>query len=238
MASEKVYKFTDPAKPAKNLIVMLKIEIFFAVLGIFGILNSTRVLIGIKNDDFSSEEEMLAVAERSDMIVLILGLTQVLLAIIILIIFLRWMYRAAANNFAWGIENISQKPHWGWINYIIPFWFLFKPYQFLREIWNAVEFDKSNPAAWKNLPGPKCLKVYWICFIVGRVLDKTIRTMQKGKDLPIEKLIALNNLSVLSSIIEITLGVALIMLVSGIMARQLQYCRKLAGQNCETELLQ
>ena len=237
MSKEKVYQFTDPTKPAKSLIVMLKIEIIFAVISIIARLNASRVLLNIKNGNFSSEEEMVSAAERIDKIGMFIAGIDVLIGIIVLIIFIRWMYRAAANNFAWGIENISQKPHWCWINFIIPIWFLFKPYYFFREMWNAVEFDGADPEAWKNLPAPKCLKMYWICFIVRLIFNQIISRMEKGKDLSIDTLIAISNLCIVTTIVEIALDVALIMLVSGIMARQLQYWSKL-NQHVLTEISQ
>ena len=237
MASAKVYKLTDPTKPAKSLIVMLKIEIIFTVTAIIAKLYSTRVLFDINNAEFPSDEAMMSAVDRSDMIVNVNGYIQLLLSLIILVTCFRWMYRAAANNHAWGIENISQKPHWCWINFIIPVWSLFRPYHFFCEIWNATEFNKADPAAWKNLPGPKCLKVYWTCFIAGRILDKIIRTMNRGIDLSIEQLIAVNNLSILSCLIGIVTNAAFIMLVSGIMTRQLQYRSILEEQNAAKETL-
>ena len=231
---EKVYKFTDPAKPAKSLIFLLKLEIVFALAAVISSLNELRVLVGIKNNSFASEEAMLSAANRSDLIERIIGSAQILLAGIILIVFLRWMYRAAANNHAWKIENITQKPHWGWINFIIPVWSLFKPYEFFREIWNAVEFDKSESAAWKKLPAPKCLKIFWACFIISGSLGRAAFKMALKAE-TVESLITVNSLSMLNELLDIVQDMALIALIAGIMTRQIQYCRKLAEQNCEAE---
>ena len=226
----KVYKLTDPAKPAKSLIFLLKLEIVFALTAVISSLNELRVLVGIKNNSFASEEAMLSAADRSDLIQALIGSAQILLAGIILIVFLRWMYRAAANNRAWGIENITQKPHWGWINFIIPVWSLFKPYEFFREIWNAVEFDKSEPAAWKKLPAPKRLKIFWACFIIGNILGRAAFKMARKAE-TVESLITVNSLSMLDDLLDIVQDMALIALVAGIMTRQAAYSKKLAEES-------
>ena len=236
MAKEKIYKLTDPAKPAKSLIFLLKLEIVFALIAVISSLNGLRVLVGIKNNSFASKEAMTAAADQSDLIEMIVGAAQILLAGIILIVFLRWMYRAAANNRAWGIENITQKPHWGWINFIIPVWSLFKPYEFFREIWNAVVFDKSEPAAWKKLPAPKCLKIFWACFIISGFLGRAAFKMALKAE-TVESLITVNSLNMLNDLLDIVQDMALITLIAGIMTRQLQYCQKLAEQSSENAIL-
>lgn len=174
---------------------------------------------------------MMETANLCDGISTLLNCIQILFVLVILIVFLRWMYRAAANNHASGIENISQKPHWGWINFIIPIWSLFKPYAFFREIWNAVDYDKNEPGLWKKLPAPKCLTVFWSCFIVSNILGRTLSRLEEK--LSIDGLIYLNYSYQFLRIIDIVENIALIMLISGIMIRQLQYQQKISGEHSE-----
>lgn len=225
MSKEKIYKFTDPAKPAASLILLIKFEIVLALISVISSINELRVLTGIKNRNFASEEAMNSAANCSDIIEAVIGCIQLLLAGVVLIVFLRWMYRAAANNHAWRIENITQKPHWGWINYIIPFWSLVKPYEFFREIWNAVEFDKSEPAAWKKLPAPKCLKIYWTCFLISNILGRAVFRMTLKAE-SIDAMITVNSLNMLNEFVDIVLNMALIALIAGIMQRQKAFAAK------------
>ena len=226
MAKEKIYKITDPGKPAKSLIAMLKIALILSLAAVLSGINELSILHKIKNQSYASQEALEAAANRSDTIEMVIGCLQLLLALFILITFIRWMYRTAANNHAWGIENITQKPHWGWINFIIPIWSLFKPYEFFREIWNAVEYDKANPESWKKLAAPKCLKIWWACFIISSILGRaSFRFGIKAET--VDELINLNHICLLNEFIDIAKNLALIVLVAEIMSRQLEYCKKI-----------
>ena len=230
MAKEKVYKFTDPAKPAKSLVVLLKIAVILSLAAVLSTLNELNILHQLKNKSFSSEEAIVAAANRSDLIEIAVGSVQIIVSGIILIVFLRWMYRAAANNQAWKIENITQKPHWGWLNFIIPVWSLFKPYEFFREIWNAVEFKKDEPENWKTLPGPGCLKIFWAMFLISNLLGRaTFRLGMKAESF--ESLINLDWLCLTNEMVDMVQNLALIVLVSGIMERQKIYSEKLSAEN-------
>ena len=228
MAKEKIYKVADPAKPAKSLIVMLKIALLLSLAAVLSGINELSVLHKIKNQSYATQKAMEAAANRSDAIEFGLGCLQLLLALFIIITFIRWMYRAAANNQAWGIENITQKPHWGWINFIIPIWSLFKPYEFFREIWNAVEYDKENPESWKKLYAPKCLKIWWACFIISNILGRAIFRIGKKAE-SVDEIINLSHICLLNEFIDIAQNMALIMLIAGIMTRQIEYSRKIAA---------
>jgi len=222
---KKIYQLTDPAKPAKSLIIMLKIALLLSLASVLSGINELSVLHKIKNQSYATQEALEAAANRSDTIETSIGYLQLLLALFIIITFIRWMYRAAANNQAWGIENITQKPHWGWINFIIPIWSLVKPYEFFKEIWNAVEYDKENPENWKKLAAPKCLKIWWACFIISNILGRAIFRLVKKAE-TVDEIINLNHICLLNEFIDIAENLALIMLVAGIMTRQMEYCRK------------
>ena len=72
----------------------------------------------------------------------IVGLVQLILAIITGITFLRWIYRSNKNLRALSGESMTFTPGWsvGW--YFIPIATLWKPYQVMKEIWNTSH--KSN----------------------------------------------------------------------------------------------
>ena len=235
MAEEKVYKFTDPTKPAKSLIVMLKIMLVLTLLSIVGGGYSLHVLTKIKKQSFATQAAMEEAANCSDMINGTIGGWANLLNLIIIIFFIRWMYRAAANNHAWKIENITQKPHWGWINFVIPFWCVVKPYEFFSEIWNAVEYDKEKPEDWKKLYAPRSLKIWWACFLISGILSRIL--LRSGmNDESLNGLITSIWVAMISSFIDIAMYLALIKFIAGVMKRQIQYSQKVAEQNSEAAI--
>ncbi len=73
----------------------------------------------------------------SDIVTGIIGLIQVVLGIITVITFLRWIYRTNKNLRALTGEPMTFTPGWavGW--FFIPFANLYKPYQVMKEIWQV-----------------------------------------------------------------------------------------------------
>jgi hypothetical protein len=116
----------------RTLRVLLKITIgvtAFAVLAGFYDFYSYSTL----PSDVDANEVMLP----SDAVTGIVGLVQVILAIITGITFLRWIYRSNKNLRALSGESMAFTPGWsvGW--YFIPIANLWKPYQVMKEIWNV-----------------------------------------------------------------------------------------------------
>jgi hypothetical protein len=76
-----------------------------------------------------------------------------------------WLYRAHANLRLAGIEG-EFSPGWavGW--YFIPIANLFKPFEAMRELWNA---SHMKPIGF-DAEAPSDVKIWWVCFIVGNIL--------------------------------------------------------------------
>ncbi|WP_232491920.1 DUF4328 domain-containing protein [Novosphingobium kaempferiae] len=58
-----------------------------------------------------------------------------------------WVYRAHANLFAAELDGLEFTPAWsvGW--FFVPFAFWFKPFQAMRELWNASHLLADDEAA-------------------------------------------------------------------------------------------
>lgn len=85
-----------------------------------------------------------------------------------------WIYRAHANLRAADIET-EFSPGWavGW--YFVPIANLFKPFQAMRELWNASHMAPTDFGS--DAPGD--VKVWWGFFIVGNILAN-ISTRMSG----------------------------------------------------------
>lgn len=60
------------------------------------------------------------------------------------IVFFAWLYRAAANARALGLDGPRQSPCWSYLNFIIPGWRLFMPFVFMRRLWRALAGESSG----------------------------------------------------------------------------------------------
>ena len=77
-----------------------------------------------------------------------------------------WVHRAHANLLAAGIEGLEFKPNMavGW--YFVPFAFWFKPFQAMRELWNASHLANENQPA----RAERMLIAWWACWVLGNLI--------------------------------------------------------------------
>ncbi|WEK46634.1 MAG: DUF4328 domain-containing protein [Candidatus Andeanibacterium colombiense] len=77
-----------------------------------------------------------------------------------------WIHRAHANLFAAGLHDLEYTPGWsvGW--FFIPFANLIKPFQAMRELWNA-SYGADNSFGSET---PSAVGSWWACFIAGNIL--------------------------------------------------------------------
>lgn len=87
-----------------------------------------------------------------------------------------WIYRAHANLFAFGLDDLEFSPGWsvGW--FFVPIMSLFRPFQAMRELWNASRgIDADDPSTASGLLGP-----WWGAYLVGNILDQISFRLASG----------------------------------------------------------
>lgn len=94
------------------------------------------------------------------------GYTIVISQIVFLVAFLMWTYRAAWNVRAFGAQNIPTTPRWAVLWYFIPIASLLRPYQALRDIWQASEQQDE----WYKVALPGYFTLWWIASAIHSVI--------------------------------------------------------------------
>ena len=139
------------AKIVKALLIAGFAVTVAVLIGELGELNGDVLL---ENPDPSSLEQLYLVAL----------LVSSLLAIITVIIFAMWIYRAAANVIAANITGFDFTPGWavGW--YFVPFANLVQPFLAMRQIWNASHFGGSDVDR-----GDPILTLWWTAWLTSNI---------------------------------------------------------------------
>ncbi|MFM9062726.1 MAG: DUF4328 domain-containing protein, partial [Pirellula sp.] len=109
----------------------------------------------------------------SDIAVAIVGLVQLVIAIVTAVTFLRWIYRSNKNLRLLSGQEMQFTPGWsvGW--YFIPFANLFKPYQVMKEIWNVSHLTQSGSYA--------IVGWWWALWIISIVLGRiTLKAVMRA----------------------------------------------------------
>ena len=111
---------------------------------------------------------------------------------------LRWIYLANSNAHALGAEGMQFTPAWaiGW--YFVPLANLWKPYQAMKEIWQA----SATGTDWREVKAPALLRWWW-----GFWLLSTSLQLQFDPDDPTERTIIAVFSVILLSLFTALIGV-------------------------------
>jgi len=81
------------------------------------------------------------------------------------IAFVTWLYRARANLRAFGTRHLRFPRNWTVFGFVIPVLNLIRPYQVVREVWQASDPDATHPTAWMSVKPPLLVKLWWGTFV-------------------------------------------------------------------------
>lgn len=76
--------------------------------------------------------------------------------------FVIWTYAARSNLRSLGARRLEYTTAWAVTGWWIPILNLIRPYQVIREIWKASDPGTTDPVAWKQVPSPRLLRLWWI----------------------------------------------------------------------------
>lgn len=134
-----------------------------------------------------------------------------------IVLYCVWAYRANKNAHALGAKNMEFTPGWmvGW--YFIPFMNLFRPYQAIKETYQASD-PESDAYSWKQSPTPVLFGVWWAMWLISNFLGQAEFRMAMSDDPNI--LGASRWVSLLSSFVGLLASVLVFQVIRTIHQRQ------------------
>ena len=93
------------------------------------------------------------------------GTAQFTLLAITGVTFLVWLHRVRVNVRALGARRLSYAREWTILGFLIPVLNALRPYQVVREIWQASDPGSGDPLAWKGVKAPPLIAVWWGLFV-------------------------------------------------------------------------
>lgn len=129
---------------------------------------------------FEDDEELSSPGQLVAVLALLFGAIGMVLAFVAcIVLFVVWIRRANRNASALGARGMEFTPGWaaGW--FFVPIANLFKPYQAMREIYQASDPDRDDQSDeasllslhWSNDPAPLQMKLWWGTWILMSFLD-------------------------------------------------------------------
>jgi hypothetical protein len=99
------------------------------------------------------------------------GAAQITILAITAVTFLTWLHRVRVNVRALGARRLSYARQWTILGFLVPFLNALRPYQVVREIWQASDPGSGDPLAWKGVKAPPLIAVWWGLFVAYFVFE-------------------------------------------------------------------
>jgi len=176
--------------------------------------------------------EQLAPIQRVEFIQSAVGLLQLVLAIGGTVAYLMWVHRTYRNVPALGARGLRFGPGWAVGYYFIPIMNLFRPFQVMKETWQASdpEWEDNEGLAWSSTPSSGLLAAWWFFYLISVFAGQfAMRTSFQTKN--VSDFILSDVAMIISDAVDLV-SIPLIMLVIWrVDARQTQRSRRLGLEN-------
>ena len=214
--SDNKKEFKDPS----NLIAWIKYFLCFQVVLAFVAIGSNlmeyQLLTDFQNGVYFSQEMAVADAEANDMRQAVIAFSYLGVFIVSGILILKWIYRANQNARQFGAKDMAFSPGWSIGFYFIPIVSLWKPYQAMKEIWQA----SQNPSNWPVEKVSSILGIWWFFWIANSVVGQAVFRMSRRAE-EISEIMNVNLVSQASEVISIPLALVTWLLIKKVSAAQL-----------------
>jgi hypothetical protein len=190
---------------------LLYMQIGICAVGIVSGMMEHSVLTALNDGSFASSEKAVAAADANDVRQAVVGIIQLAIYLVSGIWILRWIYLANRNVRELGARGMEFSPGWsvGW--FFVPIMNLWKPYQAMREIWQASE----RPHDWQTGPAHGLLVGWWTLWLISSAVGRASFRMSLRAE-EIEELLAANRVMLLSDFIDIPSSIVFLMVVKTI----------------------
>ncbi len=138
-----------------------------ATIAAWTVIVMTFGMIVLQGSEVLGIFDLATISESIAIIFSLVGIGYTLAFIVSVILVSMWIHRAHANLQEASVDGLEFTPGWavGW--YFIPFANLIKPFQGMRELWNASHREYFQ----YETPAPDNLKYWWGTWIAGNILS-------------------------------------------------------------------
>ena len=214
--SDKKEEFKDPT----NLIAWIKYFLCFQVVLAFVAIGSNlmeyQLLTDFQNGVYFSQEMAVADAEANDKRQAVIAFSYLGVFIVSGVLILRWIYQANQNARQFGAKDMAFSPGWSIGFYFIPIVSLWKPYQAMKEIWQA----SQNPANWPVEKVSSILGIWWFFWIANSIVGQAVFRLSRRAE-EISEIMNVNLVSQASEVISIPLALVTWLMIKKVSNAQL-----------------
>jgi hypothetical protein len=208
----------DPTSLTSWTKLFLLTQIAISAIAVVSDAFELQMLRDFQAGTFDSDGDLTDTANANDLRQGLIGVVQGLIFITSGVLILMWIYRANVNAHRLGAKGMEFSPAWavGW--YFVPFANLWKPYQAMKEIWQA----SVTPERWEHEDRTWLLPLWWATWIISNIVSNAAFRLALRDDQSLEQLIDANVVMLVSDVLEIPLAVVFFFLVEKIHRMQME----------------
>lgn len=209
---EKNYVFEDPVQRSNRLALFVKINLVFMVLFLIAGFYRYNLYAQLSSGIAISQE----VIEQVDAVNGILGLAYLVILILTIVFYCKWVYRIANNALSFKPTEFNETPGWvvGW--YFIPIANIFVPYIQIKKIYKI----SKNPTNWQNEKSSSKMLWWWLSWIISGSLSNGAARLELKYPDNVEMIKLATTIDIASSIITVISCYLLILVIDEILIAQ------------------
>lgn len=214
--------FRDPTELTQWLKYFLYASVAISVIVIFSCIVQYSLLNDLAHGAYSSQALAIAAGVSNYKLQHVLGLLQLGIVITQQILFYKWLYRSNFNVRQLGAQGMKFSPAWSIGYFFVPIVGLWKPYQAMKEIWQA----SKNPSAWKEVKRGSVLPWWWLFYIAELFFSQAVfRSIFSNETNPID----LNFYFIVTNLVGIPCTILTFILVTQIYGMQMNNSQQISN---------
>lgn len=207
----KEHHFRDPTQLTTWVRYMLYAQIIVALISLVSGNLEYQLLVDYQNGNYISQEQAEADGDANDKRQGLVGIIYLFVFVTSGLLILRWIHRANYNARQLGALNMTFSPGWAIGYYFIPILTLWKPYQAMKEIWEASKEPSDRPSQGSS----GLLPLWWGLWIVSIIINQAIfRLSMRAEEIP--ELMQINILTQVSDVLDMPLALVFLVIVNRI----------------------
>ena len=114
--------------------------------------------------------------------------------------FLLWLFQARVNLRALGVRRLRFTRAWTVWSFLVPVLNAFRPYQVVREVWQASQPGNLDPFRWRDVPVPALVPLWWAACVTWASLELLALVLGVSAGVSLPKLQLATSLAILADV--------------------------------------
>jgi hypothetical protein len=220
----------DNSQRAKNVILIFWIFFGLTIIFIGSSFLERNLLLRAADGNITPDE-----ANSNDLRQRIIGISELLLHIVLIVYFIMWFRRAYFNLHSLGFY-LRYTEGWAAGAWFVPFMNLYAPFKIMREIWDNTQMRAQQGSEDIVLKPSTLLGVWWFLWIVTNIAGNIYSRLELQGEHTISDLISLNTTSIVLNVIDLANVFLIITIIQRVSVFEEQLKQKLIIENIASEV--